>query len=205
MATTRRQAGRPRGFDRAAALDRALLEFWEHGYEATSIAGLTEAMGITPPSLYAAFGDKRSLFREVVKRYAKTFGQYGSRSLTEPTARAAVERMLLEAATEYTEAGHPPGCLVINGAVNTTAADDDVKAELRAVREATKRAIARKIAGDVRAGVLPKATNSTALAGYFAAVIQGMSTQACDGASHADLKRVAGLAMKAWPDSSPES
>jgi AcrR family transcriptional regulator len=189
------QRGRPRGFDRSTALDRALTEFWKHGYEATSIAGLTAAMGISPPSLYAAFGDKRTLFTEAVARYADTYGQYGSRALGESTARAAVERMLREAAAEYTDPNHPPGCLVINGAVNTTAADEDVKAELRTFRDG----IARKIDTDIDAGIVPKNTDSCALATFYATVIQGMSTQACDGASHRDLTRVVELAMNAWP------
>lgn len=196
MTTTR---GRPRGFDRAVALDRALAEFWQHGYEATSIAVLTRAMGINPPALYSAFGDKRTLFSEAVERYAQTYGRYGSRSLAEPTAHAAVERMLREAAAEYTEPSHPPGCLVINGAVNTTPADEDVKAELRGFREAAKHAIAKKIDTDVRAGLLPEETDSMALATFYAVVIQGMSTQACDGARREDLERVVDLAMKAWP------
>ncbi len=191
--------GRPRAFDRSVALDRAMIEFWRNGYEATSIAALTHAMGITPPSLYAAFGDKRKLFSEAVERYAQTHGQYGSRSLAEPTARAAVERMLREAAAEYTEPSHPPGCLVINGAVNIADADEDVKAELRGYRDTTKKKIANKIRADVRAGRLPKTTDAAGLATFYSAVIQGMSTQACDGASHRDLTRVVDNAMKAWP------
>lgn len=200
MSGVTRPRGRPRGFDRAVALDLALAEFWQHGYEATSIAGLTRAMGINPPALYSAFGDKRKLFSEAVDRYAQTYGQYGSRALIEePTARGAVERMLREAAAEYTEPSHPPGCLVINGAVNTTPADEDVKAELRAFREATKHAITQKIDTDVRAGLLPPETDSSALGTFYAATIQGMSTQACDGTTHEDLERVVDLAMKAWP------
>ena len=181
------------------ALDRALAEFWRHGYEATSIAGLIQAMGITPPSLYAAFGDKRRLFSEAVERYAQTYGQYGSRSLTEATAHAAVQRMLREAAAEYTDPRHPPGCLVINGAVNITSAGEDVRAELRSFRDATKHAIAEKIDTDVRAGLLPKNTDPNGLATFYATVMQGMSTQACDGASHHDLTAVVDLAMKVWP------
>jgi AcrR family transcriptional regulator len=156
-------------------------------------------MGITPPSLSAAFGDKRKLFSEAVQRYAQTYGQYGSRSLTEPTARAAVERMLREAAAQYTDPRHPPGCLVINGAVNIADADQDVKAELRAFRDTTKHAIAKKIRADIRAGLLPNKTDAEGLATFYSAVVQGMSTQACDGASHEDLTRVVDNAMKAWP------
>jgi AcrR family transcriptional regulator len=194
-----RTRGRPRGFDRTVALDRALAEFWRHGYEATSIALLTRAMGINPPALYSAFGDKRTLFSEAVKRYAQTYGQYGSRSLTESTARAAVHRMLREAAAEYTEPSHPPGCLVINGAVNVTPGDADVRAELRGFREATKHALAQKIHADVQAGLLPEETDSLALATFYSAVIQGMSTQACDGAGRENLERVVDLAMTVWP------
>ncbi|GAA2019952.1 TetR/AcrR family transcriptional regulator [Catenulispora yoronensis] len=191
--------GRPRGFDREAALDAALTEFWRHGYEATSVATLTKAMGINPPSLYAAFGDKRKLFSEAVQRYADTHGSYGARALAEPTAREAVEAMLRLAAAEYPAADHPPGCFVIDGATNTTEASQDVAEELRGYREGTKKAIAEKIAADARDGLLPKDTDAPALATFYAAVIQGMSTQARDGATEAELQRVADVALTAWP------
>lgn len=191
--------GRPRGFDRDAALDAALIEFWRHGYEATSIAALTKAMGINPPSLYASFGDKRQLFTEAVERYAATHGDYGARGLAQPTARGTVETMLRLAATEYTDASHPPGCLVIDGATNTTDASADVKAQLRAYRERTKNAIAEKIDADVRAGLLPRGTDAPALAMFYAAVLQGMSTQARDGATRDELMRTVELALTAWP------
>lgn len=191
--------GRPRGFDRDQALEAALLEFWRHGYEATSIATLTKAMGINPPSLYAAFGDKRRLFTAAVQRYARTHGDYGTRALGQPTARGVVETMLRLAAAEYTEAGHPPGCLVIDGATNTSEASVDVAEELRGYREGTKQAIAERIGADVEAGTLPPETDAAGLATFYATVIQGMSTQARDGASEADLQRVADVALAAWP------
>lgn len=191
--------GRPRGFDREAALDAALTEFWRHGYEATSIAALTKAMGINPPSLYASFGDKRQLFTEAVVRYAETHGDYGARALAEPTARRSVETLLRLAAQRYTEAGYPPGCLVIDGATNTTEATRDVKAQLREYREGTKKAIARKIAADVEASLLPPETDPAALAMFYSAVLQGMSTQARDGASRAELLRTVEVALTAWP------
>jgi AcrR family transcriptional regulator len=196
MTTT---AGRPRGFDREAALDAALTEFWSHGYEATSIATLTKAMGINPPSLYAAFGDKRKLFTRAVERYAETHGSYGAQALAQPTGREAVETMLRLAAAEYAGADHPPGCLVIDGATNTTDASRDVAEELRGYREGTKQALADKIAADVAAGLLPPDTDAKALAAFYAAVIQGMSTQARDGATEADLQRIADVALTAWP------
>ncbi|MFI1581637.1 TetR/AcrR family transcriptional regulator [Embleya sp. NPDC020630] len=193
--------GRPRGFDREAALDRAVIEFWQHGYEATSVSGLTAAMGIKPPSLYAAFGDKRALFSEAIQRYGVTYGAVAGRALdAEPDARRGMERMLYALAEAYTEPGHPPGCMVITAAVNCTAAAEEVKAELRALREASKAAFRRRIAADVAAGRLPADTDPDDLATYYAAVVQGMSTQAVDGVGRERLERVAELAMRSWPD-----
>ncbi|WP_126636805.1 TetR/AcrR family transcriptional regulator [Embleya hyalina] len=193
--------GRPRGFDREAALDRAVVEFWRHGYEATSVSGLTTAMGIKPPSLYAAFGDKRTLFSEAIQRYGATYGAVAGRVFeAEPDARRGMERMLHTLAEVYTEPGHPPGCMVITAAVNCTAAAEEVKAELRALREASKAVFRRRIAADVAAGRLPADTDPDDLATYYAAVVQGMSTQAVDGVGRERLERVAELAMRGWPD-----
>src|SRR5882757_6945436 len=95
--------GRPLSFDREVALEQAMHVFWERGYEAASISDLTAAMSITPPSLYAAFGDKEKLFLEAIERYALGPGAAGPRALKEEsTARGATERWLLEAADELT-------------------------------------------------------------------------------------------------------
>lgn len=183
---------RQRAFDRDLALEKALVVFWEHGYEATSIAELTTAMGIRPPSLYAAFGDKRRLFEEAVSRYQETYGAFTTRALAEePTGRAAVERVLRESAAEYTNPEHPPGCLIISGATNYGPESAEVAAWLRTFREGAKDALRARIdAGD-----------ADALATFYASVLQGMSTQARDGASREMLERVADLAMLAWPGS----
>lgn len=88
-----KRRGRPRSFDRDTALEQAVRSFWELGYEATSISDLTRAMGISAPSLYAAFGDKRALFDEVVAVYRQHYGGFLHRALAEePTARRGVER-----------------------------------------------------------------------------------------------------------------
>lgn len=191
---------RQRSFDRDAALESALRAFWRHGYEATSVAELTTAMGIKPPSLYAAFGDKRRLFEEALRRYQDSYGAFTTRALAEePTARQAVERMLREAATEYIEPGRPRGCMIISAAVNCGPESADVEDLLRRLREAAKAAIRDRIARDVTAGLLPPGTDADGLATYYAAIIQGMSTQARDGATREDLERIAALAMLAWP------
>ncbi|GAA4204904.1 TetR/AcrR family transcriptional regulator [Streptosporangium oxazolinicum] len=191
---------RQRAFNRDVVLEIALREFWRHGYEATSVASLTAAMGIRPPSLYAAFGDKRRLFEEVVERYQRSHGAFSAVAMTEePTAREAIARLLREAAAEYTDPGHPPGCLVISAAVNCGPESADVQEAMRELREAGKAGIAARIAADAVAGLLPEDTDAGALATFYAATVQGMSTQARDGATRRDLERIAEFAMLAWP------
>ncbi|MEV0614537.1 TetR/AcrR family transcriptional regulator [Nonomuraea sp. NPDC050404] len=193
---------RQRAFDREAALESALLAFWRHGYEATSVAELTTAMGIRPPSLYAAFGDKRRLFEEAVRRYQETYGAFTTLALAEePTGRAAIERVLREAAAEYASPDHPSGCLIITAAVNCGPESAEVEALLRDFREEAKAALRRRIDDDVAAGRLPAGTDAAGLATFYASVIQGMSTQSRDGASHTDLLAIATFAMSAWPSS----
>ncbi|MEU5627605.1 MULTISPECIES: TetR/AcrR family transcriptional regulator [Streptomyces] len=193
-----RTRGRPRSFDRATALEAALLAFWEHGYEATSVSDLTRVMDIGAPSLYAAFGDKRSLFEEVVQEYGARYGSFGDRALAEePTARAGVARMLREAAAEYTAPGRPHGCLVIHAAANCSTAE--VEESLRQRRNANIASIERRIGADVAEGVLPPDTDAAALARYTGAMIQGMSQQARDGATRVELEALAEIALAVWP------
>ncbi|MEU9120443.1 TetR/AcrR family transcriptional regulator [Streptomyces sp. NPDC048506] len=195
-----KQRGRPRSFDRETALEQAVRSFWEQGYEATSIADLTRAMGISAPSLYAAFGDKRALFEEVVAEYGRLYGNFIVRAVAEePTARRGVERALREAAVEYTLPGRPRGCLVISAALNISAGSAEVAASLRQMRQSHLREIASAVRADIAAGELPADTEADALADYVGAVIQGMSQQARDGAERASLDAVAALAMRAWP------
>ncbi|MFJ3620085.1 TetR/AcrR family transcriptional regulator [Streptomyces iakyrus] len=193
-----RSRGRPRSFDRETALEKALLAFWENGYEATSVSDLTRVMDIGAPSLYAAFGDKRSLFEEVVRMYGTRYGSFTDRALAEePTARAAVERALREAATAYTEPGHPHGCLVVHAATNCST--PEVEESLRERRNANITAFESRIRADVAAGVLPASTDAAALARHTGAMIQGMSQQARDGASREELEAVAEIALSIWP------
>lgn len=192
------QRGRPRSFDRDAALGKAMFAFWERGYEATSIADLTKALGIGAPSLYAAFGDKRTLFEEVVTVYGCRYGDFASVALAEePTARAAVERILREAAEVYTDPAHPRGCMVLSAAVNTTS--DEVADALRARRNANLELFESRIRADMATGLLPADTDARGLARYAGAVLQGMSQQARDGAGREELEAVAARALLAWP------
>ncbi|MGV9450473.1 TetR/AcrR family transcriptional regulator [Streptomyces sp. NPDC003635] len=195
--TTARR-GRPRSFDRETALEKAIMAFWEHGYEATSVSDLTRIMGIGAPSLYAAFGDKRALFDEAVDAYGKRYAAFGERALAEePTARSAVERILREAAVRYTTPGRPPGCLYAHAATNCTS--PEVGEALRDRRNATIAAVESRIRAGIAAGELPADTDARALARHTGAIVHGMSQQARDGASRAELAALAEIALSIWP------
>ena len=194
------RTGRPRSFDRDRALESAIAVFWEHGYDATSISLLTKALGIGAPSLYAAFGDKRALFIEALDRYMHTYAAFTQRALTEePNVRGAVERLLYEAATAYTRPDRPHGCMLISAATNCSPQSADIAAHLRDLRAAGVRTLEDKITTAVGAGELPARTDAHALATFYAAVLQGMSAQARDGAAKTDLEHIADAALHAWP------
>lgn len=193
--------GRPRAFDHAAALAAATRLFWERGYEATSVGELTEAMGIRPGSLYAAFGDKKSLFKEVVRSYGRSpVGAFVGVALEEePTARGAFARILREAAVIYPDPSHPAGCLTISAATNVTAQDAEVEVFLRNLRNENVATFEARLRAARQAGELPAVADPRALAAYFATVVQGMSQRARDGATAAELTETAELALTAWP------
>ncbi|MFI6347803.1 TetR/AcrR family transcriptional regulator [Streptomyces sp. NPDC050560] len=199
--TTGGRRGRPRAFDRDTALEAAKLLFWERGYEATSVGDLTDAMGIRPGSLYAAFGDKKSLFKEAVRSYGRSrVGALMARALDEePTARGAFERILREAAVAYCDPGHPAGCLTISAATNISEQDEEVGQFLREIRNGNLTTFESRLSAAVAGGELPPSADPPALAAYFAAIIQGMSQRSRDGATEQELTETARMAMLAWP------
>jgi AcrR family transcriptional regulator len=192
--------GRPLSFDREAALENAMHVFWERGYEAASISDLTAAMGITPPSLYTAFGDKERLFLEAIERYALGPGSAGPRALKEePTARRAIERWLHEAADELTRPCHPKGCMVVMATTNCSVAAEHVQLALTKRRAAAMANIQSRIQSGIDQGELPADTDATALANFYGTIYQGMSMQAKDGATRASLMATVDAAMRSWP------
>lgn len=198
----KRPRGRPRTLDRDEALETALRLFWRHGYEGTSIADLTVAMRVTPPSLYALFGSKEQLYREALDRYGATYGSFAARAFAEePSARRAVERMLREAIDVYAKSPEPAGCMLASGTLACAPEHASVAADVAGRRQATIAMIKARFDRAVGEGELPPSTKTQALASFYAAVVQGLSIQARDGVGRAALGALVDVALSAWPES----
>ena len=189
--------GRPRSFDRDAALERAMQVFWRQGYEATSVSDLTRAMGINPPSLYAAFGDKEHLYLAALERYEQERRERVVEVLEQaPSARQAIERLLESAANEMAS-GECRGCMLVLSTAQC--AEERLQSALAERRAAPKRALKARFDRAVREGELARGTDTAALADFYTTVFQGMTIQARDGASRKSLLATAAAAMRAWP------
>lgn len=189
--------GRPREFDAETALDQAMEVFWRHGYEGATIAQLTEAMGINPPSLYACFGNKEGLLKAALDRYTKLRGVWMNEVVAAPTAREVAERMLMGIADKQTDPANPPGCLLVQGGIACGTGSESVPFELAARRAENEdqlrdRFIRAKAEGDLRESADP-----AALARYVSAVAVGMGVMASSGADREALRQVASMAVQA--------
>ncbi len=191
--------GRPREFDTDAALEKAMRLFWAKGYEGTSIGDLTATLGISRPSLYAAFGDKESLFRAVLQRYASGPGGYVAAALARPTAREVAEQLLRGAASLQSNSRNPGGCLTVTGALVCGDDAEPVRQALSAHRAAGIALLRRRFQQARAQGDLPESSDPAALARFVAAVVYGMSVLASGGASRTELEEVIRTTMRAWP------
>ncbi|TGW07025.1 TetR/AcrR family transcriptional regulator, partial [Mesorhizobium sp. M2D.F.Ca.ET.145.01.1.1] len=177
------ERGRPRTFDRNAALRRAMDVFWAKGYEGASISDLAAAMGINSPSLYAAYGSKEALFLEATDLYSRVEGADIWLALEEaPTARLAIERFLRRTAKAYSQTDRPQGCLIALGALHEDSSRGAICADLRRRRAENLTALKKRLERGVAEGELPADFNCRAAATFFATVQHGMSIQARDGA-----------------------
>jgi AcrR family transcriptional regulator len=191
--------GRPRSFDRNRALLRALELFWERGYEGTSISDLTAALGINPPSLYAAFGSKEQLFREAVDYYNDPDRSATARAIRDQrTARDAVEMILRENAAQYVDPDSPRGCLIVLAANTYTPDSAAVRDLLAGLREQDRQHLQDRLDRAVHNGELPDTTDTAALTAFVMTVLHGLSIQARDGASADILSAVIDVTMRAW-------
>ncbi|WP_431039246.1 TetR/AcrR family transcriptional regulator [Streptomyces sp. P6-2-1] len=191
--------GRPREFDLDEALDAAVDVFWRQGYEGTTLHDLTTAMGISRPSLYAAFGDRESTFRQAVRRYSEVDMHYVEDSLAQPTAFGVAAHFLRHNVRAITNPARPPGCLSIQGGVSGSRTDQHVVDFLSSSRAAVEARFAERFRRAVAEGDLPEDESPADLAKYLNVVTSGLAVQAAAGTSRAALSRVADRALSAFP------
>jgi AcrR family transcriptional regulator len=162
-------------------------------------------MGITPPSLYAAFGDKKHLFLEAVDRYQAGPGSFAQAALREePTAERAMRRLLMDTIESFCNPKHPKGCMVVLAATNCTTESNDIVDALAARRNAAERVIRDRIAAGRAAGEFARDTDVDMLAGMIVTTLYGLSIKARDGASRASLRKVVEQVMAMWPRAKTE-
>ncbi len=190
-----RPRGRPRAFDRDAALAKAGELFWRLGYEGTSIADLTMALGITPQSLYAAFKSKADLYREALDWYQREMGAGTTAALQMPSVFDAFNQALLGAAGAFCDPDRPKGCMISTAVLTCATENAPIAATVTGLRSASLAALQARLDRGVAEGELRADADTASLARYFGAIIQGMSVQARDGATADDLAAIARIAL----------
>jgi AcrR family transcriptional regulator len=193
---TAKKMGRPRGFDENVALDAAMNLFWERGYEGTSMAELSKAMDLTPPSIYAAFGDKKSLFRLAAKRYAAGPAQYQAKALLEPTLREVIFALFRNTVEFLTEPGHPAGCMTLTGAMACSVEADSAKELMTEIRKQNEAAVKARLQQARKSGELAADLNVDDYSRYLSTLLGGLAIQAANGTSKAAMKRTANMALR---------
>lgn len=191
--------GRPRGFDADAALERAMVVFWEQGYEGASLTDLTTAMGITKTSMYAAFGNKEDLFRKALELYEEGPAAYVARALVQPTAREVAAAFLAGSVATSTRPGCPAGCLSVQGSLAAGESGRAARDILTAWRDQGRAHLHDRFRQAVDDGDLPPETDPGVLARYVMTMANGIAVQAAGGAGRDELLKVAEAALRAWP------
>jgi len=190
--------GRHKEFDPDEALARAVELFWEKGYEGVSLSDLTDAMGITKPSLYATYGNKEELFRKALDYYDEHFMGFIGSSLRQPTARLAMEHLLYGYVDSQTLPDHPCGCLGVHGALPDEG-EASMHRELVNRRATVRDAVRMRLEAAIEDGDLAADANPADLAMLAMVIAQGTATQARAGAARRQLHRVVALALRSWP------
>lgn len=188
--------GRPIKFDKDAALEAAMLLFWERGYEGTSMADLTQAMGLNPSSIYAAFGDKHALFSLAVKRYTASRAQYATKALEEPTLEKVVRALFDSTVAFLSTPGHPSTCMTLAGAVGCSVNASLARDIMTEIRKQNESAMRKRFIQARKSGELPKDINVDDYTRYLSSILAGLSIQAANGSTNAELKRTAKMALR---------
>ena len=196
MKTGNGKTGRPISFDKDAALEAAMLIFWERGYEGTSMADLTHAMGLNPSSIYAAFGDKQALFQLVVKHYMELRAQYAVKALEEPTLERFIRALFDNTVAFLTTPGHPPTCMTLAGAAGCSLDATPARDLMTAIRKQNQVALRERLLKARKSGELLKEINVDDYTRYLSTIIAGLSIQAANGSTKAELNRTARMALR---------
>jgi AcrR family transcriptional regulator len=196
MKTGNGKTGRPVSFDRDAALEAAMLLFWERGFQGTSMADLTQAMGLNPSSIYAAFGNKHALFQLAVKRYMDSRAQYAKKALEQPTLKKVVYALFDGTVAFLTTTGHPPTCMTLAGAIGCGVEATRARDLLTEIRKQNQAAIKERLLKARKSGELSKRINVDDYARYLSSILAGLSVQAANGSTKAELKRTAQMALR---------
>ncbi|HEY9744701.1 MAG TPA: TetR/AcrR family transcriptional regulator [Oculatellaceae cyanobacterium] len=191
--------GRPRAFNKEAALDIALRLFWQHGYEGTSIAMLAKAMNIKIPSLYAAFGNKENLFKQAVNRYGElSIGIY-QESFKQKTAYEVAKSVLKGEIDLVTNPDWPHGCLLLQSALAVSPESEPIRQMMTNMRRTAQDWLRVRFEQALQEGDLPSHINPATLAGYIMTLLAGLAAQARSGASRKELEETVQLALSHWP------
>lgn len=196
MKTGNGKTGRPINFDKDAALEAAMLLFWERGYEGASMADLTQAMGLNPSSIYAAFGDKHALFQHAVKRYMEKQAIYAGKALEEPTLEKFIRALFSNTVAFLTTPGHPPTCMTLTGAMGCSLDATPARDLMTEIRKQNQVALRERLLKARKSGELPKGINVDDYTRYLSTIIAGLSIQAANGSTKAELNRTAQMALQ---------
>jgi AcrR family transcriptional regulator len=198
----KKSRGRPKVFDREAALDKAMALFWQHGYEATSLAHLVEATGAKAPTLYAEFTNKEGLFKAVLDRYIERFSQMRENCLfcEERTLEQALEDYFSLIAKLFTEKDTPTGCFIICTSSVLAASSEDIAAVIKTRQSMQEETLVRFLAKRQEKGEMPATSCIRKLAKYLCCIIQGMSVSARENASYEELMQIVNTTMRLMPE-----
>jgi len=195
----KKKRGRPKCFDEQQALQKAMLLFWEHGFEETSMSDLTQALGLTAPSLYSSFGDKVGLFYKCIDYYlAHEACPIEAIFLEAKTAKVAFELFLYDNVQRLVQPNKPTGCMLVVATMNCSDHAQTVQHTILEKRLKTKQKMLERLKQGVENGDIAQSTSLQEIADFYATVLQGLTVQARDGATVQQLHKVVEHAMRSW-------